>query len=126
MGKHCNCCPQAFPSCDDHLTCTKCHFRAGTCKLDASYPCSTRERWLARTWGKLRKSLRDAKKKAASIGIPHRTCNFPALQTWMETASTSSDLISEVSFLADSDIRDLDFGSVNVEADSQLSQLSVH
>ena len=31
----------------------------------------------------------------------------------MKTASTSSELISEVSSLADSDIRDLDFDSVN-------------
>ena len=46
MGKHCNRCRQAFPSCDDHLTCSKCQFTAGIFKLDASNPCSTCENWL--------------------------------------------------------------------------------
>ena len=44
----------------------------------------------------------------------------------MENASTNSDLISEVSSLADSDIRDLDFDSVNVETYTQLVEVSVH
>ena len=44
----------------------------------------------------------------------------------METACASSNLISDVSSLADSAIRDLDFDSVNVEAYSQLVEVSVH
>ena len=43
-----------------------------------------------------------------------------------ESASTSSVLISEASSLADSDIRDVDLHSVNVEALSQLVEVSVH
>ena len=35
-------------------------------------------------------------------------CNVPALQIWMESAFTSSDMISEVSSFAESDIRDVD------------------
>ena len=42
---------------------------------------------------------------------------------WMETASSILDLVSEVSSLADSDIRDLDFDSVN--AHTQLVEVSV-
>ena len=126
MGKHCRSCRQAFPSFDDHLTCVNCRFIAGTCRLDANNPCSACESWLARTWGKLRKSLRDARTKAARRGT-HWTCNVPSLQTWMETASTSLDLISEVSSLDDSDIRNLDFDdSVNVRANTQSVEVSVH
>ena len=73
--------------------------------------------WLARIWLKLRRSLRDARKKDAR----RRT-----IQTYMETTFTSSDLISDVSSLADSDIRDLDFDSVNVAVHSQLEEVSVH
>ena len=45
----------------------------------------------------------------------------------METASTSLDLILEVSSLADSDIRNLDFDdSINVGANTQSVEVSVH
>ena len=54
----------------------------------------------------------------------HWTCSVPILKAWMESASTSSDLISEVSSLADSDIRDLDLDSVNVGAISQVVESS--
>ena len=109
MGKHCVSCRQAYPSFDDHLMCTHCCFAAGTCRLDASDPCQTCKGWSLRTWGKLRKSLRDARTKAASQGTRHWRCIVPALETWLEASSTSSDLISEVSFIADCEIRNLDF-----------------
>ena len=112
MGKRCDRCRQALSSCDDHLTCAKCRFTARICTLDANNPCS--------------KSLRDAKQKAFKRGTRHWTCNVPALLTWMESASTSSYLMSEVSSLADSDIRDVDFDRVNVGAHSHLVEVSVH
>ena len=69
---------------------------------------------------KLRKSLRDAKTKAARQGTQHWTCNVPFLETWLENASNSLDLISEVSSLADSEIRNLDFDdTINVGANTQ-------
>ena len=72
-----------------------------------------RERDSASTWGKLQKSPRDARQKAAKRGTQHWTCNVPALQTWMESASPISDLISEVSSLADSYTVDWDiFGYI--------------
>ena len=54
----------------------------------------------------------------------HWTCSVPILKAWMESASTSSDLISQVSSLADSDIRDVDLDSVNVGAISQVVESS--
>ena len=101
--EHCNRCRQAFSSCDDQLKCAKCRHVPGETQ-EVPQRCQEESR----------------------RGTPHWMCNIPALQTWMETASTSSDLISEVSFLSDSDISDLDFGSVNVEAKSKLVEVSVH
>ena len=131
MRQHWNHCCQAFPSCNEQLTCPKCRFTAGTCKV--SWMLKTPARlvrvagwWLAHIWLKLRRSLRDARKKDARRRTQHWTCNVPAIQTYMETTFTSSDLISDVSSLADSDIRDLDFDSVNVEVHSQLEEVSVH
>ena len=70
--------------------------------------------------------LKQPRQKAAKRGTQHWACNVPALQTWMESASTSSGLISEVSSLADSDIRDVDLDSVNVKAHSHFVEASVH
>ena len=44
----------------------KCRFAAGICTLDADNPCSACESYSASTWGKLRKSFRDARQKADS------------------------------------------------------------
>ena len=50
--------------------------------------------------------------------------DVPALETWLETPSTSLDLIPEVSTIADSEIRNLDFDdSVNVGANTQLAEV---
>ena len=44
------------------------------------------------------------KHEAVKRGTQHWTCNVPALLTWMDFASSSSELISETGSLADSDI----------------------
>ena len=75
---------------------------------------------------RVQKSLGDAKQKADKRGTQHWKCSVPALQTWMESASTNSDLISEASSLAGLDIRDVDLDSVNVGAISQVVEVSVH
>ena len=75
---------------------------------------------------RVQKSLGDAKQKADKRRTQHWKCNVPALQTWMESASTSLDLISEASSLAGLDIRDVDLDSVNVGAISQVVEVSVH
>ena len=63
---------------------------------------------LSTTWGKLRKSLGDARQKSVKRGTQHWSCNVPALLVWLDSASTSSDLISEAGSITDSDLRDMD------------------
>ena len=94
--------------------------------LDVKNCYSACESWLTSTWGKLPKSLRDTRQKAVKRGTQHWTCNIPALLTWMDSASTSLDLISEAGLLADSDISDVDLDSANVETHSQVVEVSVH
>ena len=50
----------------------------------------------------------------------------PALLTWMDSASTSSELISETGSIADSDIRDVDLELAAVTAPAQVTEVSVH
>ena len=97
MVKQCASCRQAFPSFDDHQTSTHCQYTAGACQLDASNPCQACQGWSPKTWGKLRKYLRDARAKSASRGTRQWMTTVPSLDMWLEGSSTSSDIISEVS-----------------------------
>ena len=66
------------------------------------------------------------KQQAGGLAIGH---TLLALEMWLEASSTSSDLISEVSSIADSEIRNLDFmhNSINVgDSTIQVVELSVH
>ena len=126
MGKLCDCCSQTIPVWDDHLMCVKCRFAAGICTLDTNNPCSICESWSTCPWDKLRKSLRDARQKAVYRGTHHWTCNFPAFSSWMDSASTSSERISETGSLADLDIKDVDLVSAIVKAHWQATEVSVH
>ena len=122
MGKLCDRCSQAIPVWDDHLTCVKCRLSAGICTLNFNNPCSICQSWSTITWGKLQKSLRDARQKSVKRGTQHWTCNVPALLVWMNSASTSSDIITETGSIADSDIRDVDLDSAAVTAHFQVSR----
>ena len=54
-----------------------------------------------------RKSLRDARQKSVKRGrTQHWLSNIPALLVWMDSASTSSELLSETGSIADTDLRD--------------------
>ena len=129
MGKHCSSCRQAYPSFNDHVTCGHCHFAAGICRLDTLNPCQTCKSWSSRNWGKLRKSVWDARTKAASRGARHWTCTVSALETWLEHTSTSSGLLSVVGSIADSEIRNLGFidNFINVgDGTVMVVEVSVH
>ena len=52
--------------------------------------------------------------------------NVPALSAWMDSASSSLELKSKSGSHADSDIRHVDLDSANVEAQSQVLEVSVH
>ena len=120
MGKLCDRCSLVIPVWDDHPTCVKCRLSAGICTLDIHKPCSICQGWSTITWGKLRKSLRDARQKSVKRGTQHWSRNVPALLTWTDSASTSSDLISETGSIANSDIRDVDFELAAVTAPAQV------
>ena len=58
-------------------------------------------------------------------GTQHWSCHIPALLVWMDSASTSSELISETGSIADSDIRDVNLDSAAVTAPAQVIEVSV-
>ena len=72
-------CSLVIPVWEDHPTCVKCRLSAGICTLDINRPCSICESWSTITWGKLRKSLRDARQKSVKRGTQHWSYSFPAL-----------------------------------------------
>ena len=88
-------------------------------------PCSICESWSTITWGKLWKSLGDARQKSVKRGTQHWSGNVPTLLVWMDSSSTSSELISETGSIADSDIRDVDLDSAAVIAPAQFQEVSV-
>ena len=119
MRKLCGCCSQVIPAWDHHPACVKCRLAAGIFTLDINKPCSICESWSTITWGKLRKSLRDARQKSVKRGTQHWSCHVPALLVWLDSASTSSELISYS--IADSDKQDVDLVSAAIEVSVQVS-----
>ena len=111
---------------DDHPMCVECRLSAGICNVDIHNPCLICQSWLTITWGKLWKSLRDARQKSVKRGTQHWSCNIPSLLVWMDSASTSSDLLSETGSIADSDLRDVDLDLAAVTAPTQVVEVSVH
>ena len=127
MVKQCASYRQAFPSSDDHQTCADCRYAVGTCQLDVSNPCQACQGWCPKTWGKLRKSLQDARAKSARRGTHQWTTTVPSLDTWLEGLSTSSDLISEVNSIKESEIMEFVDNSDNVGVSTVREvEVSVH
>ena len=118
-----------IPVWDDHPPCFKCRFSAVICYVDIHNPCSICQSWLTITWGKLRKSLRDARQKSVKQGTQqgqHWSRNIPTLLVWMDSASTSAELLSETVSIAESDLRDVDLELADVTAPTQIVEVSVH
>ena len=108
MGKQCSSCRQAFPSFDNHLTCAHCRYVAGTCQLDASNPCQAL-RLVSEDLGQAEEIPPGCQGQICKLGTHHWTTTVPTLDMWLEGSSTSSDLISEVCSINDSEIMELDF-----------------
>ena len=104
MGKLCDRCSLMIPTWDDHSTCVKCRFSAGLCSVDIHNPCEICRSWSLTTctWGRLRKSLRDARQKSTKRGTQQWSCQALALLAWMDSASTSLELHSDTGSIADS------------------------
>ena len=68
MANVCERCKRSMSSHDTHASCPQCRMAAGECSLDSGNPCTTCEGWTRRQWGKLRRSLVDARANAANVG----------------------------------------------------------
>ena len=69
---------------------------AGECGLDSENPCTICEEWTRRQWGKLRRSLVDARARSCQRGRQHWSAAFPRLEAWIlsKPVSTSASEIS--------------------------------
>ena len=66
------------------------------------------------------------RQKSVKRGTHHWSCNVPTLLVWMDSASTSSELLSETGSIADSDFTEVDLGLAAVTAPTQVVEVSVH
>ena len=109
MANVCERCKRPMSSHDDHASSPQFRVAAGLCNLDVHDPCSICEVWTPKQWGKLRRSLADARARASQRGKEHWTAAFPHLVAWITArpaSASSSGPASEISSLVSGD----DFG----------------
>ena len=96
MANVCEHCKRSMSSHDNHASCQQCRMAAGECSLDSENPCTTCKVWTRRQWGKLRRSLIDARARSCQRGRQHWSAAFPRLEEWIQSkpASTSASEIS--------------------------------
>ena len=96
MAKVCEHCKRSMSSHDNHASCPQCRMAAGKCSLDLENPCNICEEWTSKQWGKLRRSLVDARARASQRGKQHWSAAFPRLEAWIlsKPVSTSASEIS--------------------------------
>ena len=102
MANVCERCKHPMSSHDDHASCPQCRVAAGLCNLDVHDPCSICKVWTPKQWGKLRRSLADARARASQRGREHWTAAFPQLEAWITArpaSASSSGPASEISSL---------------------------
>ena len=102
MAKVCEHCKRSMSSHDDHAYCPQCQIAAGKCHLDIENPCNICGGWTSKQWGKLRRSLVDARARASQRGRQHWTAAFPRLEAWIlarPVSASSSGPASEISSL---------------------------
>ena len=96
MANVCERCKCSMSSHYNHASCPQCRMAAGDCSLDSENPCTTCKVWTRRQWGKLRRSLVDARARSCQRGRQHWSAAFPRLEAWIQSkpASTSASEIS--------------------------------
>ena len=96
MANVCEHCKRSMSSHDNHALCPQCRMAAGECSLYSENPCTTCKVWTRRQWGKLRRSLIDARARFCQRGRQHWSAAFPRLEAWIQSkpASTSASEIS--------------------------------
>ena len=77
VSKHCK---RSMSSHDNHASCPQCRMAAGECSLDSENPCTTCKVWTRRQWGKLRRSLIDARARSCQRGRQQWSAAFPRLE----------------------------------------------
>ena len=106
MVNVCKRCIRSMSSHDDHASCPQCRMAAGECHLDIENPCNICEGWTSKQWGKLRRSLVDARARASQRGRQHWTAAFPRLEAWIlsrQVSASGSGPVSEISSLVSGD-----------------------
>ena len=81
---------------DDHASCPQCRMAAGECILELENPCNFCGEWTSKQWGKLRRSLVDARARASQRGRQHCSAAFPRLEAWILSKPVSTS-VSEIS-----------------------------
>ena len=96
MANVCERCKHSMSIHDNHASCPQCRIAAGECSLDLDKPCGICANWTQRQWGKLRRSLLDARARSTQRGRPHWSTAFPRLEAWIlsKPVSTSASEIS--------------------------------
>ena len=90
MANVCERCKHSMSSHDDHASCPQCRMAAGECHLDIQNPCTICGGWTSQQWGKLRRSLVDARARASQRGRQHWTAAFPRLEAWILSRPVSA------------------------------------
>ena len=106
MANVCECCKCSMSSHDDHASSPQCRMAAGECHLDVENPCNICGGWTFKQWGKLRRSLVDARARASNQGRQHWTAAFHRLEAWIlsrPVSASSSGPASEISSLVGGD-----------------------
>ena len=96
MANVCERCKHSMSIHDNHASCPQCRIAAGECSLDLDKPCGICANWTRRQWGKLRRSLIDARARSTQRGRQHWSTAFPRLEAWIlsKPVSTSASEIS--------------------------------
>ena len=68
MANVCEHFKRSMSSHDNHASCPQCRMAAGQCSLDMENLCTTCVEWTRRQWGKLRRSLVDARARSKRGG----------------------------------------------------------
>ena len=110
MANVCEHCKRSMSSHDDNASCPQWQIAAGECHLDIENPCNISGGWTSKQWGKLRRSLVDARVRASQQGRQHWTAAFPRLETWIlarpVSASSSGPALEISSLVGEGDFDD--------------------
>ena len=99
-------CKRSMSSHDDHASCPQCRMAAGECHLDIQNPCNICGGYTSQQWGKLRRSLVDARARASQRRETALDCSLPSIRSVdlsRPVSASSSGPASKISSLAGGD-----------------------